>query len=243
MSTKAIHIFASINEIAEFFADLLSKEMAKLTSGELFSLALSGGSTPKAIFEYLSQHKQNFAWEYLQLFWGDERCVPPDHPDSNYNMAKKSLLDHVTIPPGNIFRIKGEFDPGDEALRYAEIVKSRLTTENNLPRFDMVMLGMGDDGHTASLFPGNINAFYSGNLFEKVSHPISGQRRITVTLELINNAKNIVFLVTGDAKASMLARIHEKNTGWETFPASLVEATNGNVFWLADKAAASKLRI
>ena len=243
MSTKAIHIFSSIDEIAAFFADMLSNEIANRTTGKLFSLALSGGSTPKAIFEYLSQHKQNISWEYLQLFWGDERCVPPDHPESNYNMAKKSLLDHVPIPPGNIFRIKGEDEPQTESVRYAKTIVSRVPALNKIPRFDMVMLGLGDDGHTASLFPDNINALYSGNLFEKVPHPISGQCRITATLELINNAKIIVFIVTGGAKASILARIHEKNTSWETFPASLVEAKNGKVFWLADKAAASKLRI
>ncbi|MBW6496998.1 MAG: 6-phosphogluconolactonase [Bacteroidales bacterium] len=243
MSTRSIHVFPAVNDLAAFFADLLSKEMARLKTGEFFSLALSGGSTPKAVFEYLSQHKQHIPWQRLQLFWGDERCVPPEHPESNYNMVQNSLLRHISIPSGHIFRIKGEAEPQAESVRYAETIVEKIPSVNKVPRFDLVMLGMGEDGHTASLFPGNINVGGSQSLFEVATHPVSGQRRITATLELINNAKTIVFLVTGQSKAEMLSRILEKKEGWERYPASMVKANHGKVLWLTDNAAASKLKI
>ncbi len=243
MSKRSVHVFKLIDEIAAFFADKLMKEMAALKAGKIFSLMLSGGSTPKAVFEFLSRNPENIQWNHLQLFWGDERCVPPDQDESNFKMTKNSLLDRVPIPPENIFRIRGEADPFDEAKRYSELVYSKVPHQNQVPRFDLVLLGLGEDGHTASLFPNDKKNLISRRLFEVASHPISGQRRITSTLELINNAKTIVFLVTGSSKAAMLATIVEKKKGWEQFPASLVEAHNGKLFWLADEAAASELKI
>lgn len=241
MSKRSVHVFESVEKLAAFFTDNLKKEMASLKAGHYFSMMLSGGSTPTAVFEYLSRNQESIQWQRLQLFWGDERCVPPDQDESNFKMAKNSLLDRVPIPSDNIFRIKGESDPETEAVRYAETIRDRIPSVKNVPCLDLVMLGMGDDGHTASLFPNDTKNLISERLFEVASHPISGQRRITATLELINNAKTIIFLVTGSSKATMLASILEKKEGWEQFPASLVEAHNGNIFWLADKAAASKV--
>lgn len=241
MSKRSVHVFESVDEMAAFFTDKLIKEMASLKAGRYFSMMLSGGSTPKAVFEYLSRNQESIQWQRLQLFWGDERCVPPDKDESNFKMAKNSLLDRVPVPSDNIFRIKGESDPETEAVHYAETMRNQVPSIKKVPRLDLVMLGMGDDGHTASLFPNDTKNLISERLFEVASHPLSGQRRITATLKLINNAKTIVILVTGHSKATMLASMLEKKKGWKQYPASLVEAHNGKVFWLTDKAAASKV--
>ena len=248
MSTRSVHVFASADELAAFFTDKLRRGMASLKAGHYFSLLLSGGSTPRAVFEYLSKNQESIQWQRLQLFWGDERCVPPDQDESNYKMAKNSLLDHVPIPSDNIYRIKGESDPQTEAVRYAETVINRLPSINGLPYFDLIMLGLGDDGHTASLFPNDTKNLFSDRLFEVAAQPESGQRRVTATLKLLNNARTIVFLVTGKSKAGMLARILEKRKEWEVhpatmrenYPASMVETKNGEVLWLVDQDAASE---
>jgi 6-phosphogluconolactonase len=249
MSTRSVLVFASADELAAFFTDKLIKAMASLKAGQYFSLLLSGGSTPRMVYEYLSRNQNSIPWQRLQLFWGDERCVPPDQDESNYKMVKNSLLDHVPIPSDNIFRIKGESDPQTEAVRYAETLSNRVPSKNGLPCFDLVMLGLGDDGHTASLFPNDTKNLFSEGLFEVAAHPESGQRRVTATLQLINNARTIVFLVTGKSKAGMLARILGKGgenypaSMWENYPAALVEAKNGEVIWLVDQDAAPGYKV
>ena len=238
-----IKIFQNTDELSQYFGELLKQQIDELTEGETFSMALSGGSTPKAVFHFLAEHfNEQIPWERVQLFWGDERCVPPDDKESNYRMAKESLLSHIPIPEANIFRIKGENHPQEEALEYKKVVEQNVSMMEVMPVFDLFMLGLGDDGHTASVFPDHPELFRSDKLFEVSLHPETGQQRITATGKLINHSRNIVFLVTGKAKSTVVANILDKTGQWEKFPASMVHPQNGKLYWLLDKGAASKLK-
>lgn len=241
MTQQNIRIFNSVSGLAGFFAGFLQQHIDANAGQPIVSVALSGGSTPRTIFEYMAANPERISWDKLRLFWGDERCVGPGHSESNYRMVQESLLKHVAVPDNNVFRIKGEADPAGEAARYASVVSHMLPDHGGIPRFDLVMLGMGDDGHTASIFPGNRQLLHSNNLFEPATHPTTGQKRITATLRLINTARNIVFLVTGAAKADMLARVIKKKEGWELLPAAHVQAAQGKLLWLLDEDAASLL--
>lgn len=237
-----IKIFNNMDSLSLYFGELLKQSIDELPEGHTFSMALSGGSTPKAVFRYLAEHyKEQIAWEKVQLFWGDERCVPPDEEESNYRMAKESLLDHIPIPESNIFRIKGENHPQEEALEYKKVVEQNVSMVEVMPVFDLFMLGMGDDGHTASIFPDHPELFRSDKLFEVAVHPETGQQRITATGKLINHSRKIVFLITGEAKSSVLANVLNKTGQWEMLPAAMVKPHNGNLYWLLDEGAASKL--
>jgi len=158
-------------------------------------------------------------------------------------MAKESLLDHVPIPATNIFRIRGEADPYIEAGRYAEAVGQYVPSYHVTPQFDFIMLGLGEDGHTASIFPGDLHLFRSDRLFEVAENPDTKQKRITATGKMINQARHIVFLITGESKAEMAARIIKKREGWKKLPASKIHPENGELLWLLDDRAAMKLNV
>lgn len=238
-----IKIFDEIPELAHFFGELMVEQMQDRQPGQPFSLVLSGGSTPKAVFEYLATHfRDRINWQEVQVFWGDERCVPPESSESNYKMAYDSLLSAVPIPALHIFRIQGEAaDPDLEAHRYAAQTQEVVPAHNGLPQFDLVMLGLGDDGHTASIFPGSLHLFDSDALFVVAQHPQSGQKRVSATGKLINNARTVVFLATGPAKTSMVATLLQKQAGWEDLPAAYVQPTEGQLYWLLDAKAAAHI--
>lgn len=241
---NSIRIFKNIDELSLFFAHKLFAKTQATTSGKRISLVLSGGSTPRRVFDYLALNfKDKIDWQKVLIFWGDERCVAPENEESNFRMAKESLLDLIPIPDKNIFRIKGEMDPYTESLLYADKVRENIPAKNNIPQFDFLMLGLGDDGHTVSIFPGNLHLFNSDKLFDVAENPYSKQKRITATGKIINNSATIIFLVTGESKAEMVARIIEKKEGWEELPAAKVHPTNGELIWLLDEKAAMKLKI
>jgi 6-phosphogluconolactonase len=237
-----IRIFKSIEELSGFFAQKIVVGIQQTAAGNYYSIALSGGSTPRKVFEYIALHfKTMIDWQKILVFWSDERCVGPESDESNYRMAKESLLDLVAIPADNIFRIHGETDPFAEADRYSEIIRHHIPSEHTIPQIDLMMLGLGDDGHTASIFPENLYLFHSNKLCEVAVNPYSKQKRITLTGQVVNQARTIVFLVTGESKAEMVARIIEKKEGWEKLPASLVKPKDGELLWLLDEQAANKL--
>lgn len=241
---KSIKIFKTVDELSHSFAEVIVTGIQQTPPGNPYSIALSGGSTPRKVFEYIAAHfKTKIDWEKVFVFWSDERCVDSKSDESNYRMAMESLLEKVNIPSDNIFRIYGETDPDLEADRYSEIIRSHVSSQHNIPQFDLMMLGLGDDGHTVSIFPGNLPFFSSSKLCEVAENPYSKQKRITVTGQIINNAKTVVFLVTGGSKAEMVARIIEKNEGWKKLPASLVKPENGELLWLLDEQAANKLSV
>lgn len=224
-------------------AEALAEQMAEWgREGSLEHLALSGGSSPVALYDLLAEdYWYRLPWKDMHFFWGDERCVPPASPDSNYGMAQKRLFDHLAVPEGNIYRIKGEENPAEEARRYEGQLRELLPAENGLPRFDLVLLGMGADGHTASVFPHQASLWNSGALCEVATHPDSGQQRITLTGSVINNAARVVFLVNGKAKAAVVKEILEGGAGANQYPASRVAPTDGRLLWILDREAASLL--
>lgn len=243
MTDKLIHIYKDKKELAEEFAQMLVAGTLELPHDSYFSIALSGGSTPAVIFRHLaSEAGKDINWSKIRIFWGDERCVGPNHDDSNYAMAKENLFNAIDIPATNIFRIKGENHPATEAKNYASLVKKMLPAQDGIPRFDLFMLGLGDDGHTASIFPDNISGFYSEKLFIVATNPNNQQIRVSATGTLINQARKVVFLVTGAAKAERLAQILKQKPGWEKLPASLVQPVDGTLCWLLDQASAQLLK-
>jgi len=234
-----IRIFSDPEEVAQKFAVFL---VDFVKTRENITLALSGGSTPKLLFDHLASHySRSMDWSKLHFFWGDERCVPPDHSESNYKMTSDHLLTKIEIPDENVHRIKGEMEPQSEADRYAAEIKNLVVVEGDLPKFDLVMLGMGEDGHTASIFPHQMHLFQSENICEVATHPDSGQKRITLTGKVINNADQVVFLVTGEFKAEKVFEILEQQCNWKDYPANYIQPQNGNLIWFLDRTAASKL--
>jgi 6-phosphogluconolactonase len=211
-----------------------------------FTIALSGGSTPKAIFALLAADHaagaNTIAWDKVQVFFGDERPVPPDHPDSNYRMASEALLSKVPLPLANIHRVHGELDAVTAAARYeAEVHSVFGTRAGEIPRFDLILLGMGADGHTASLFPGTTalteeRAIVTATWVEKLK-----THRITFTYPLINHAAEILFITGGADKATMLRNILRGDPTGQTYPSQDVRPVNGRLFWFTDEAAAALL--
>lgn len=234
-----IRIFNSVEELSEkFSSELVTEVHSKLKT----NIALSGGNTPKAVFNYIvSFYKEKLDWRKINLFWGDERCVPPDDPESNYGMTKKHLLDYINMPAENVHRIHGENDPEREAERYEGVLKVNLTRYNNIPGFDIIILGLGEDGHTASIFPDQMNLLITGKYCETAVHPGSKQKRITVTGRIINNSEKIYFLVTGKNKSIAADKIINKKNNYLKFPASHIKPVNGKVIWFLDRKAASGL--
>lgn len=224
-------------QVAEEFANYF-KEITENDSQ--VHIALSGGSTPKIVFDHLAkEYKDKIDWSKIHLYWGDERCVLPTDPESNYKMTASHLLTKVDIPAEQVYRIRGEELPANEAVRYGAILENKVPGFTGVPRFDLVILGMGDDGHTASIFPHEIGLWDAQTNCEVATHPDSGQKRITITGKIINNAKNVAFLVTGGSKAEKVKAIINKETGSTEYPASLVNPKSGNLSWFLDKEAAA----
>ena len=206
-----------------------------------FNIAISGGRTPIILFELIaSEYQDPSHWDDVHFYFADERCVPPDHPESNYGMIYESLLRYLSLSQDNVHRMKGELDPETEAVQYEKLIIDRVPSYNGLPCFDLIMLGMGEDGHTASIFPHEMELFYSSDLCVVSTHPESGQKRITLTGKVINNARNIFFLVTGKEKSATLSRIIDSDERLK-FPAGLVEPVHGKLEWYLDNEAARLL--
>lgn len=220
---------------------------AAVTTHGRFSVALSGGKTPRALYALLATNEYLSAidWAQTHVFWGDERCVPPDHHDSNYHMAREALLDYAPLPMGNIYRMRGEVEPSHAADEYENALrhyfKGRADSEHLRARFDLVLLGLGEDGHTASLFPN------SAALDEQerwvVAHHVEtlDAWRITLTPQAINAAAYVIFLVTGANKAERLKQILSEPLQPRQLPAQLIQPTDGRLLWLVDRDAAALL--
>src|ERR1700682_638514 len=205
-----------------------------------FYVALSGGSTPRGVYALLADDNNNpstqLPWDKVFIFFGDERHVPPDHPDSNYRMANESLLSKVPIPQQNVFRVFAELDANKAAQKYEDQLRSFFNLQlDEFPRFNLIMLGLGPDGHTASLFPGS-------KALEDNSHLVVAnwvekfqQYRITFTFPVLNHAAEVMFLVSGSDKSQMLREVLQSEN--EVYPAQRVRPKNGTVLWLVDQAA------
>jgi 6-phosphogluconolactonase len=215
---------------------------AAVTTRGRFCVALSGGSTPRRLFSLLASGAvPSIPWEKIYFFWGDERHVPPDHPDSNYGMAREALLSKVPVPAQNIFRVPGEEKDADGAARaYEQTLRTFFRLQpGELPKFDLILLGIGPEGHTASLFPGTTALQEERRLV--VSNWVDKLKtdRITLTFPVLNHAACVTFLASGADKADIIRQIFE-NTG-EQLPAQRVKPVNGRLIWLLDAAAAGRL--
>lgn len=232
----SVKVFINFEDMARAFFDLIAEEiLASMSLKQNYHLCLSGGSTPLKMFEYLKSLPLNkMKWNYFHVFWGDERCVPPDHPDSNYGNAHKTILEFMRIPEANIHRIKGESDPEEESLRYENVLRNFLPKYSETPCFDMMILGLGEDGHTASIFPGQKSIIDTERLVLPSVNSNNGQKRITLTPKIINNSKNILFIVTGSSKAEVVSKIINRSDDYKSFPATIVDPVNGYLSWYLD---------
>jgi 6-phosphogluconolactonase len=241
VEVKIVQDNAALNRAAAQEFQRLAE--SAITQRGRFSVTLSGGNTPRGVYSLLAQeHKTDIAWDKVHIFLGDERYVPPDHPDSNYRMTYESLLSKVLIPEKNIHRVRTELDPEAAAQDYENQLHDFFhLTNNDWPRFDLIMLGLGDDGHTASLFPGTtavneVSRRVVANWVEKLQ-----SFRITLTFPVLNHAAEILFLVSGASKAQILGDVL-RPSGAARFPAQMVKPKNGRLLWLADQDAARLLR-
>jgi 6-phosphogluconolactonase len=207
-----------------------------------FTVALAGGNTPRRVYELLATERfaHRVEWPHVDLFFGDERCVPPDHPDSNYAMAYEALISKVAIPAKNVHRIIGEGKPDECATLYENQLRTFFAGDS-WPRFDLVLLGLGEDGHTASLFPGSDALNEKSKWVVPAKPPGSKYDRITLTVPVFNHAARVVFLVTGAGKAERLAQVLRPQPGSDLLPAQAIQPVAGSLEWLVDSAAASLL--
>ncbi|HYK89657.1 MAG TPA: 6-phosphogluconolactonase [Acidobacteriota bacterium] len=241
MPRPAVEIYQTADALngaaAERIVDILE---GVLREGDKATFVLTGGNTPRRTYELLAEPAlhERLDWDRIHFFWGDERCVPPEDPASNFGMAWRAFLSKLPIPSGNIHRILGELeDPGNAALRYEEEIRCILT-DGFPPAFDLILLGMGEDGHTASLFPGT--AWNKERLVVANFVPKLKATRITMTPHLLNAGRTVIFLTAGAAKSKILAEVLENPAA--DYPAKRIQPHTGNLTWMIDGAAAALLR-
>ena len=237
---------ADLEELSRAAADRLTElAQQRISRVGKFSAALSGGSTPRRLYELLgSAYSERLDWSKVQLFQVDERMVPPDHSASNFRMIRDSLLTRAPIPPENFHRMEGELTAEEATARYAKVLEANVPTGGQgVPRFDLILLGMGPDGHVASIFPGS-RLLGENVRWTAVSEPgPEGLRRITLTLPVLNAAAQIIFLVSGAEKSETLARVLVDAKSQDPLPVEYVLRSGVPVSWYIDRAAASKLQL
>jgi 6-phosphogluconolactonase len=242
-----IHVVANLEELSRAAAtEFVRQAQVAVQAKGAFTVALSGGSTPKNLYVLLADDTAlhtTIPWDKVHFFWGDERHVPPDHPDSNYRMAHETLLSKIPVLPANVHRIKSEYP---EASRAADEYEQTLReffglAAGRFPRFDLLLLGMGPDGHTASLFPGTAALHESARLVVANWVEKFHSYRITLTPPVLNNAASIIFLVSGEEKAETLRSVLQGEEQPERFPSQSINPAQGTVLWLVDRPAARLL--
>lgn len=242
----SLHILSTQEELSEAVAEYVQQLSATAIQARgKFVVALSGGSLPKTLSAHLvtePRHSQ-IGWSNWHVFWADERCVPLDHQESNYRLAKEVLFDQVGIPYEQIYPIDDTLQPAAAARAYEKKLREVLPPdENKLPRFDLILLGMGEDGHTASLFPGHALLKETNRWVAPIiDSPKLPPERITLTYSVINNANYVAFLTTGAGKAEVLLQAIETAGPESNVPAGRVQPTHGQIDWFIDKAAATHL--
>jgi 6-phosphogluconolactonase len=245
MNTNEITIFSNIQVIASnIIEDLQNLSVKYQKQSKQFNIVLPGGHTPRKIYQMLAQKsiQNKIPWRIIHFYWGDERCVHPDHSASNFGMAYNYLLKHIPIPEDNIHRIHGENNPEIEIIKYAEIINSNVEKRiQTIPQFDWILLGVGRDGHTASLFPDNKIIKEESGICAYTMDAVDGYRRITLTYKIINRAARVTFLVIGSSKADILKKIFQKDSAKLIYPAARINPRKGNLQWYLDSSAAGKL--
>jgi 6-phosphogluconolactonase len=239
---REMHVYRDSAALARALADFIvaTAGLAMAERG-VFRIALSGGHTPQTTYELLGREPLQAAisWSDTFIYFGDERCVPPNDEQSNYRMVQRALLEHVPIPAANVHRIRGEIDPGLAANEYASVLRADF---GNTPRFDLMLLGLGKDGHTASLFPGTAPDTDDEALVRAVYAEADVAWRVTVTPKVINMSRSVAFAVQGADKAQILAEAYEGAHDPMKYPAQIVQPESGRLTWFVDELAAGMLR-
>jgi 6-phosphogluconolactonase len=240
MTSPEIKVVPDLNALVEEAADrIASAARSAIADHGSFSIALSGGSTPEPVYSRLTQdpYRPAIDWARVKIYFGDERCVPPDSDQSNYRMAREALLNKVPIPPENVFRMRGEIDPSQAAIEYGRLLKEHFGDGGP----DLILLGMGDDGHTASLFPGTEALNETKHRCVANFIPKLNTWRITMSAPFINRADRVIFMVSGPGKSKPLAEVLEGPQDPHRLPSQLIHPANGRLTWLLDSAAAGRV--
>ena len=242
MERKRTYIYPDKDSVTASFVCEVQRFLSEFQGrGKQMHIALSGGSTPIDIFRQLAVHTSAEDWSYIHLYWGDERCVPSSHPDSNYGNARKAFLDVLDLDLKHIHPIRGYEDPLREAEAYGDLLQRQLPLENGFPVFDWIWLGLGTDGHTASIFPHEIELWTSGTPCVVTRHPQSGQSRISLSGGTLNAARRVSFLLSGEEKAGVVREIFKKEGNYMSYPAFYVNPNSGYLEWFLDQDAANLL--
>lgn len=238
-----IRVFNDVENLSRAAANLFTAQAAEsITKRNRFLVALNGGNTPMRLFQLLAtDHRDQVDWKRVHVFWGDERCVPPDDAGSSYGQARDALLSRVPIPGSNIHRIMGELGPVETSGNYSLTVRRFASPPLEWPRFDLVYLGMGEDGHTASLFPGSPVEEAEPVIPVTAHYQDRPANRVTLTPAVFNSARRVIFMVTGAKKAVTLAEVLSARYNPGQYPAQRINPKDGELIWLVDEEAASKL--
>jgi 6-phosphogluconolactonase len=238
-----IRIFKDLETLSRHAAEIFVEQSAKaISEHDRFLVVLNGGNTPNRLFQLLAtEYRDKVDWNSVHIFWGDERCVPPTDPGNSYGQAKEILLDYVHIPENHVHRVRGELAPTAAALEYSEMLKKFAESELAFPHFDLVYLGMGEDGHTASLFPGAPVKMTETVVPVTANYQDRPANRVTLTPRIFNQARMIVFMAIGEKKANTLAEVIGDRYNPELYPVQRIEPKDGELIWLVDNGAASKL--
>ena len=238
-----LRIFRDAERLSRHAANLFVESSNRaILERDQFLVSLNGGSTPTRLFQLLAtEHHDQITWSKVHVFWGDERCVPADDSGSNYHQAHESLLSHVPIPESNIHRVQGELEPEAAATQYRETLRGFAQPPLEFPRFDLVYLGMGEDGHTASLFPGSSVEAKESVIAVTANYQDRPANRVTMTQKVFNQARMVVFMATGEKKSETLSHVLSDRYNPELYPAQRIDPKDGQLIWLVDEAAASKL--
>jgi 6-phosphogluconolactonase len=238
-----IRIFKDLEKLSRHAAELFvwQSEQAIAEHGR-FLVALNGGNTPARLFQLLAtDFRDEVDWSRIHVFWGDERCVPPDDPGSSYGQAREALFRHVPILMENVHNVDTSLSPLEAATAYAHILSEFATPPLPFPRFDLVYLGMGEDGHTASLFPGSLVDVTETVIPVTANYQDRPANRVTMTQLVFNQARKVAFMVTGEKKTNTLAQVLSDRYNPELYPAQRIDLKDGQLLWLVAEAAAGEL--
>jgi len=240
-----VRVFEDLEALSRAAADIfLALSRASISATKKFTVALSGGATPRRLYSLLGSapYHKDVDWKKIHVFWVDERAVPRDHPESNFKLVFDAWLSKIPIPETNLHRIRGEDGP-EKAAREYEVDLRNFFGGQRTPVFDLIILGIGEDGHTDSLFPGSSALAETARLTLPVYAERPKTGRVTLTLPVLNNASHILFLVSGRAKADIVAKVLEEGKANGRYPAGLLNPSRGSIEWLVDKDAAEKLSL
>jgi len=240
MHTRSHYIYPDLDTLAAAFVCEINRFLAENNEhGRRLHVALSGGTTPLAVFRQLITGTDPADWKNVHFYWGDERCVPESSSESNYGNASRLFLDDLGFPGERIHPIRAWEDPEGEAERYSQVLLDQVPVRNGFPVFDWIWLGLGPDGHVASIFPDRLELMKSDRTCVVTRHPDTGQKRITVTGGVINNARRLAFLVSGSNKSRVVNEIVMKEGRFLEYPAYYVSLIDGTAEWFLDMEATS----